>query len=168
VTKIMIILGLALGLAACGQKTAAQDSPQTQKAALDAAASFMAANAKQPGVVTLPDGLQYKVVTLGPAGGPHPKPADEVKVHYEGKLVSGVVFDSSFQRGEPVDFTLGNLIPAWIEALQRMRPGDEWTLYVPPALGYRDRTDVGPIPPNSVLIFRIQLLGVLPHPAANG
>jgi FKBP-type peptidyl-prolyl cis-trans isomerase len=165
-TKFLIVLGLALGLAACGQKTAAQDSPASQKAALDAASSFMATNAKQPGVVTLPDGLQYKVVTSGPAGGPHPKPADEVKVNYEGKLLSGKIFDSSFQRGEPVDFTLGKLIPAWIEALQRMRPGDEWTLYVPPALGYGDR-DLGEIPPNSVLVFRIQLLGVLPHPATD-
>jgi peptidylprolyl isomerase/FKBP-type peptidyl-prolyl cis-trans isomerase FklB len=81
------------------------------------------------------------------------------------------VFDSSFARGEPANFTLGGLIPAWVEAMQRMRPGDEWVLYVPPAQGYGEQgAGDGAIPPNSLLIFRIQLLGVLPHPGgtANG
>ena len=77
--------------------------------------------------------------------------------------MSGKVFDSSFARGEPADFPLAGLIPAWTEALQKMRPGDTWILYVPPSMGYGDKAS-GPIPPNSVLIFRIQLLGVLPHP----
>ena len=75
--------------------------------------------------------------------------------------------DSSFQRGVPASFQLGGLIPAWVEAIQLMRPGDEWVLFVPPAQGYGDQ-DQGEIPPNSVLIFRIQLLGVLQHPAAMG
>ena len=156
-TRLIVALGLALALSACGPKSkAAQDN-------LNAAASFLASNGKQPGVVTLPDGLEYKIVASGAADGPKPKPADEVKVHYEGKLLDGTVFDSSFTRGVPADFTLGNLIPAWVEAIQLMRPGDEWLLYVPPQLGYGEK-GAGPIPPNSVLVFRIKLLGVLPHP----
>jgi peptidylprolyl isomerase/FKBP-type peptidyl-prolyl cis-trans isomerase FklB len=128
----------------------------------DANAAFLAKNAKQPGVVTLPDGLQYKIVTSGPAGGQHPKVTDEVKVNYEGKLLTGEVFDSSFARGQPAAFPLEGLIPGWIEALQLMRPGDEWILWTPPALGYGDEAK-GPIPANSVLQFRIQLLDVLSH-----
>jgi peptidylprolyl isomerase/FKBP-type peptidyl-prolyl cis-trans isomerase FklB len=86
-----------------------------------------------------------------------------VKVNYEGKLINGTVFDSSFQRGEPADLPLQGLIPGWVEALQLMHPGDEWMLYVPPELGYGANSP-DPIPPNSVLVFRIQLLGVLQHP----
>ena len=114
------------------------------------------------GVVTLPDGLQYKIVSSGPASGIHPKPADEVKVNYEGKLLDGTVFDSSFARGVPAAFPLEGLIPGWVEAMQLMRPGDEWILWTPPALGYGDEAK-GPIPANSVLQFRIQLIDVLPH-----
>jgi peptidylprolyl isomerase/FKBP-type peptidyl-prolyl cis-trans isomerase FklB len=156
--RVLTALGLALALAACGAPKAANSGD------LQAANSFMTANAKLPGVVTLPSGLQYKIVTSGPANGPHPRASDEVKVNYEGKLVSGQIFDSSFQRGVPADFPLDGLVQGWVEALQLMRPGDEWILYVPPSLGYGDE-DKGPIPANSALIFRIQLLGVLPHPA---
>jgi peptidylprolyl isomerase/FKBP-type peptidyl-prolyl cis-trans isomerase FklB len=153
----LILLGLTLALVGCNRQGEA-------RANMDAATVFLGQNAKAPGVMTLPSGVEYKVVTSGPATGPHPGLSDEVKVNYEGKLLNGKVFDSSFARGEPANFQLGGLIPAWVEALQRMRPGDEWVLYVPPALGYGERGS-GPIPPNSVLIFRIQLLGVLQHPA---
>jgi len=154
--RLLILVGLSLALAAC-------DNHREARANMDAATVFMGKNAKASGVMTLPSGVQYKIVKTGPADGPHPVASDEVKVNYEGKLLSGKVFDSSFERGEPADFQLGGLIPAWVEALQRMRPGDEWILYVPPEMGYGDK-ESGPIPPNSVLIFRIQLLGVLPHP----
>ncbi|HEX4197047.1 MAG TPA: FKBP-type peptidyl-prolyl cis-trans isomerase [Caulobacteraceae bacterium] len=155
---VPLLLGLALAACHHGDQAAAN---------LKAAQGFLAANGKQPGVVTLPSGLEYKIVRSGPADGPHPHPGDELKVNYEGKLLDGKVFDSSFARGEPADLPLAGLIPGWIEALQLMRPGDEWILYVPPVLGYGDH---GPdaIPPNSLLIFRIQLLGVLQHPAAMG
>jgi FKBP-type peptidyl-prolyl cis-trans isomerase len=156
--KTLIVLGLALALTACAPKHAAGGDASGEKAK-----AFMAANAKQPGVVTLPSGLEYKIVRSGPANGPHPKLSDEVKVNYEGKLVSGEVFDSSFQRGEPAVFPLEGLVQGWVEALQLMRPGDEWILWVPPSLGYGDE-DQGPIPAGSVLIFRIQLLGVMSHP----
>ncbi len=154
--RFLIVAGLTLALAACGNGRQAQ-------ANLSAATAFMTVNAKAPGVLTLPSGVQYKVIATGPADGVRPSPGDEVKVNYEGKLLDGKVFDSSFARGAPADFPLGGLIPAWVEALQRMRPGDEWILYVPPTMGYGDKAS-GPIPPNSLLIFRIQLLGVLPHP----
>jgi peptidylprolyl isomerase/FKBP-type peptidyl-prolyl cis-trans isomerase FklB len=116
-------------------------------------------------VKALPSGLQYKIVRSGPATGMRPQETDEVKVHYEGKFLDGKVFDSSYERGQPAAMPLRALIPAWVEALQLMRPGDEWILYVPPALGYGEEgAGGGAIPPNSVLIFRIELIDVLPGP----
>ena len=122
--------------------------------------AFLAANAKQPGVITTASGLQYKVTTAGDPKGPSPKPGDIIKVHYEGKLLNGEVFDSSFARGHPMIAPLGRLVPAWMEALPMMHVGDEWTLYVPPELGYGPEGQ-GPIPPNAVMVFRIKLLGML-------
>ena len=144
----------SLSLAACGPSKV-----QTQN--LAAAEAFMAKNAKAPGVITLPDGLQYQIVRSGPLTGAKPAPIDEVKVHYEGKLLDGTVFDSSYERGVPASFPLQGLVPAWKEALVKMRPGDQWILYVPPALGY-GAEDKGPIPGNSVMIFKIELIDVLP------
>lgn len=151
----------ALALAAClaAGAASAQTPPSAVTAALQPAADFLAANAKAPGVQTLPSGLQYKVTTAGPAG-PSPKPGDVIKVHYEGKLTNGQVFDSSFERGKPALMPLDSLIPAWMDAIPRMHVGDEWTLYVPPSLGY-GAEGAGPIPPNAVLIFRVKLLGML-------
>jgi peptidylprolyl isomerase/FKBP-type peptidyl-prolyl cis-trans isomerase FklB len=156
-------------LAACDRTPKAPPVPteaEMQKS-LDAAKTFMAENAKQPGVMALPSGVQYKIVKTGAKDGISPKPEDEVRVHYEGKLVNGEIFDSSYKSGQPVVFVLGNLIPAWVEAMQQMKPGDEWELWVPPEQGYGD-SQTGPIPPNSVLIFRIELLGVLPAGGTTG
>jgi peptidylprolyl isomerase/FKBP-type peptidyl-prolyl cis-trans isomerase FklB len=124
-------------------------------------AAFMAKTAKEPGVITLPDGLEYKVLRSGPRTGPSPRSGDEVKVNYEGTLTDGTVCDSSYRTGEPVVFPVGGLIPAWNEALTLMKPGDAWILYVPPALGYGPEGK-GPIPPDSVMVFKLELLGVLP------
>lgn len=121
---------------------------------------FLARNATAPGVKVLPSGLQYKVVRSGDPATGSPKVGDVIKVHYEGALTSGQVFDSTFQRGRPMLMQLANLVPAWMEALPLMHTGDEWILYVPPALGYGDEA-TGPIPANSVLVFRLQLLGWL-------
>ena len=148
------ILTFALSLAAC-----ARSAPTTDASA--AGAAFMAKNAAAAGVRVTPSGLQYRVLHSGPAAGVPPKLADEVKVNYEGKLLDGEVFDSSFQRGRPAVMGLRGLIPGWTEALQLMRPGDEWMLYVPAALAYGDR-DAGPIPPGSVLVFKIDLIDVMP------
>ena len=123
--------------------------------------AFMAQNALSDGVQTLPSGVQYKIMRSGPAAGVRPTPQDMVTVNYEGKLLTGVVFDSSYTSGKPITFTLGDLIPGWIDALQQMRVGDEWTIWVPPSLGYGAR-QAGPIPPNSVLVFKLELLGIGP------
>jgi peptidylprolyl isomerase/FKBP-type peptidyl-prolyl cis-trans isomerase FklB len=159
---VAIALAFVVGLsvAACHAGDPAADN-------LKAAQGFLILNGKQPDVITLPSGLEYKVVHSGPVEGAHPGPGDEMKVNYEGKLLNGMVFDSSFARGEPADLPLDGLVPGWMQALPMMRPGDEWILYVPPALGYGEHGAAG-IPPNSLLIFRIQLLGVLQHPAAMG
>ena len=158
-----LVLALALVmLTACGPSKKATDN-------LAAAKTFLATNAKAAGVVTLPSGLQYKIVQSGPAGGLKPHKGDEVKVHYEGKLLDGKVFDSSYERGAPAAMPIDALIPAWIEALQLMRPGDVWMLYVPPELGYGEEgAGGGEIPGNSVLIFKIELIGVLPGPGSVG
>ena len=148
---------LALALAACHRPPPA--------AAPDAGAAFLAKNAHADGVHVTPSGLQYRILRSGPADGRRPLPADEVKVNYEGKLLDGEVFDSSYQRGTPVVMTVRDLVPGWVEALQLMRPGDEWLLYVPPSLGYGDH-GAGPIPPNSVLVFRLELIAIAPDPGA--
>ena len=142
---------LLVSASACAQP-ASSSAPQS-------ATAFLAQNALQPGVKTLPSGVQYKIVKSGPETGPHPTPDDLVKVNYEGSLVTGEVFDSSYKRGKPVTFTLSKLIPGWIDALQQMRPGDQWVLYVPPSMGYGNEQS-GPIPPNSVLVFKLELLAV--------
>ncbi len=146
---ILAAAALSFGTTACAQPATATQNP----------VAFMAENALAEGVHVLPSGVQYKIVTSGPANGPHPTPDDVVKVNYEGKLLNGRVFDSSFATNKPVVFVLKNLIPGWVDAVPLMRPGDEWILYIPPARGYGD-SDTGPIPPNSVLIFRLQLMAV--------
>ncbi len=149
-------------LAALLLATAAQAAdPATSSPAAQAAASYMAGVSKQSGVVVTGSGLAYKVLHPGPAAGAHPRLGDQVRVSYEGRLVNGTVFDSSDSAGGPVVLTVGQLVPGWDEALQLMRPGDEWTLYVPPSLGYGDRTS-GPIPADSVMVFHLQLLSTVP------
>ncbi|MDQ0465453.1 peptidylprolyl isomerase/FKBP-type peptidyl-prolyl cis-trans isomerase FklB [Caulobacter ginsengisoli] len=159
--RLLLALAAVLALVACkpGPKAAA---PMDAAASAAAAKAFMDSNGKKPGVVTLPSGVQYKVVHSGPAGGVHPGLNDEVKVHYELKLLNGEVIDSSFERGAPEVMDLRSLVGAWKLTLPEMRPGDEWTIWAPPALGYGDE-DKGPIPANSVLEFRVQLIDVLPE-----
>ena len=145
-------------MAGCGQP-----APVDPNAGKAEAVAFMARNAKEEGLQTLPSGLQYKVVQTGPAGGVSPDRNDLVKVDYEGKLVDNSVFDSSFARGAPAVFTPEEVVKGWTEALQKMRVGDEWLLYVPPELGYGERSSPK-IPANSVLIFRLKLLDVAKVP----
>ena len=163
--RVLMISLAALSLAACQPKSpAAADAQGPVVDQSSAAKAFMAKNAKEPGVITLPDGLQYKIVHSGPATGLKPHINDEVKVNYEGKLIDGTVFGPLFYaRGQPAAMPLKNLVKAWQEALQLMRPGDEWTLYVPPELGYGPEGQ-GPIPPGAALIFRIELIDSLPGP----
>ena len=125
-------------------------------------AAYLAENAKKTGVVSLP-ALQYEILRSGPVDGVSPKLSDDVTVHYEGKLVDGTVFDSSFAKGEPVTFPLRPLIPGWGIALRLMRPGDEWLISVPSEMAY-GAAGVGPIPRHATLIFRIQLISHKPTP----
>jgi FKBP-type peptidyl-prolyl cis-trans isomerase FklB len=120
--------------------------------------AFLAANAKKEGVKTLPSGLQYKVLKSG--SGKTPKATDTVKTHYHGTLIDGTVFDSSVERGEPVEFPVNGVIPGWTEALQLMKEGDKWQLFVPAKLAYGERGAGGKIGPNSTLIFEVELLSI--------
>jgi len=122
-----------------------------------AAAELIAKNKTRPGVTTTASGLQYEVLTKGI--GAKPKPTDTVEVHYHGTLVDGTVFDSSVERGQPVQFQVTGVIPGWIEALQLMSVGDKWKLYIPSSLAYGPRGQ-GKIPPNSLLIFEVQLISI--------
>lgn len=120
--------------------------------------AFLAKNAERPGVITLPSGLQYEVVTEGT--GPTPKSTDKVKVHYTGKLINGSVFDSSVERGEPIVFPVTGVIAGWVEALQLMKVGSKWKLYIPQNLAYGERGAGAQIGPYSTLIFDVELLGI--------
>ena len=157
-------LTAALLLAACGGE--AGEAPGDD-ARIAEAAAFMAENADADGVVTLESGLQYKVLNAAPDGAPRPDGNDLVRVHYEGSLTDGTVFDSSFERGSPYVTTPEQVVPGWTEALQRMKVGDEWLLYVPPELGYGAQQS-GRIPPHSVLVFRLQLLDMAAAPGGGG
>ncbi len=118
--------------------------------------AYLKTSARLPGTVVMP-GVQYRVLKSGPATGVHPKLSDDVTVHYEGRLVNGEVFDSSFKRGAPSTFPLKKLIPGWEVAVRMMRPGDEWEIVIPSDMAYGSLVR-GPIPANSTLIFRIQLI----------
>ncbi len=134
---------------------------QTQVAAVRTEdMKYLAANGKKPGVVTTGSGLQYSVIRQG--SGPKPGRTDMVLVHYEGKLVDGTVFDSSYSRGQPAAFPLDQVIPAWTEGVQLMPVGSKYHFVVPPALGYGARGAGGVIPPGAVLEFDVELLAVKP------
>ena len=122
---------------------------------------FLARNAAAKRVVTTPSGLQYFVVKSGPDDGRSPVDGDTVTFDYEGKLVTGETFDSSYADGKPLTGKVGRFVPGFDEALKLMRPGDEWVVWIPPALGYGERS-VGTIPPNSVLRFKLALHNVTP------
>ena len=124
--------------------------------------SAASVEARAGATVVLP-GLQYQVVRSGPSDGEHPRMSGTVTVHYEGKLPNGEIFDSSFQRGTPATFKGREVIPGWQVALRLMRPGDEWIVTIPPELAYGAK-GAGPIPPNSPLIFRMQLISATPPP----
>lgn len=128
---------------------------EKSKATIEAGDKFRANYEKKAGVKKTSSGLLYKIEKAGE--GASPKPTDTVKVHYKGTLTDGTVFDSSYERKEPIEFQLNQLIPAWIEAIPMMKKGGKMEIVVPPKLGYGDR-DAGKIPANSTLIFEIELL----------
>ena len=125
---------------------------------------FLTRNGTAPGVVTTASGLQYFILKSGPVTGPHPAASDTVNFDYEGTLTTGEKFDSSFDRGQPLVGAANGFVPGFTEALVLMRPGDEWVVWIPPALGYGAEAS-GPIPANSVLRFRLALHSVTPAAA---
>ena len=135
-----------------------QQYTQASTTNLQAGNDFLAKNAKLPGVVTTASGLQYQVVT--PGTGASPTANDTVTVNYEGKLIDGTVFDSSYKRGQPATFKVGDVIPGWQEALQLMKPGATYMLYIPAKLAYGAQGSMGAIGPNETLIFKVNLISV--------
>ena len=142
------------------QLIAKQQAKQQADATVNAKAgdTFLAANAKKEGVKTTASGLQYKVLKTG--AGKTPGPKDTVKVHYQGTLPDGTVFDSSIARGEPVTFQVDGVIPGWTEALQLMKEGDKYQLVIPPKLAYGASGAGDKIGPNQVLIFEVELIDI--------
>jgi FKBP-type peptidyl-prolyl cis-trans isomerase FklB len=120
--------------------------------------AFLAANAGKEGVVRLPSGLQYKILT--PGTGPKPSATDSVVCNYRGTLIDGTEFDSSYKRGQPATFGVGRVIKGWTEALQLMSVGSKWQLFVPAQLAYGDRGAGADIGPNATLIFEVELLSI--------
>jgi FKBP-type peptidyl-prolyl cis-trans isomerase FklB len=120
---------------------------------------FLEENKQKKGVVTLPSGLQYRIITEG--DGPLPKATDTVECHYKGSLIDGTLFDSSYQRGKPATFQVGGVIQGWIEALQMMKVGSKWELTIPPDLAYGDRGAGALIKPGATLVFEVEVLGIV-------
>jgi FKBP-type peptidyl-prolyl cis-trans isomerase FklB len=133
---------------------------KNEKAAanLKAGEDFLQANAKKPGITSLPSGLQYEVMTEGT--GAKPLATNKVTCHYHGTLIDGTIFDSSVQRGQPATFPLNMVIKGWTEGLQLMPQGSKWRFFIPPHLGYGDRQVSAQIGPNSTLVFEVELLGI--------
>jgi FKBP-type peptidyl-prolyl cis-trans isomerase len=127
----------------------------------DKGAKFLSSNKKRKGVKALDSGLQYEVISSG-KGNKNPKETDEVEVHYHGTLITGEVFDSSIDRGEPAKFRLNGVIKGWTEALQLMKVGDKWKLYIPSDLAYGENGS-NTIGPNETLVFEVELLGIIPN-----
>lgn len=139
------------------QRAAAEELGKANAAAGEA---FLAENGKRVEVKTTPSGLQYEVLTEG--DGPRPEANDQVEVHYTGKLIDGTVFDSSVDRGMPATFGVTQVIPGWVEALQLMKAGSKWRLFIPSNLAYGSNGAPGsPIGPNATLIFDVELLKVI-------
>lgn len=120
--------------------------------------AFLADNAKKAGVTTTPSGLQYRVITQGT--GSKPLATDKVKVHYKGTLIDGTEFDSSYKRGEPIEFPLNGVIKGWTEGVQLMSVGSKYEFFIPSELAYGDREVGGVIPAGSTLVFEVELLGI--------
>jgi len=123
-----------------------------------ASKNFLEKNKKMDGVRTTDSGLQYKIIKEG--NGPSPKKTDIVTVHYRGTLIDGTEFDSSYARKQPAEFGVTQVIPGWTEALQIMKVGSKWELFIPAELAYGERSPSPAIPPNSLLIFDVELLGI--------
>jgi FKBP-type peptidyl-prolyl cis-trans isomerase len=146
---------LALCLVGCSKPT----ETATEKPADKPAPGAKADSGQKDEMITTPSGLKYQVLKHG-TGTVSPKATDTVKVHYHGTLLDGTVFDSSVQRGEPISFPLNGVIPGWTEGLQLMKAGDKFKFVIPPNLAYGANSPSPKIPPNSTLVFEVELLGI--------
>ena len=156
--SLISVNALAEAASAANQPTeGAPAMSQDQKNKMQGEA-FLAENKKKPGVVTLPSGLQYQVVVAGK--GEKPADQDMVTVNYEGKLIDGTVFDSSYKRGEPATFPVSGVIPGWVEALKLMNAGSTWMLFIPAELAYCEMGAPPAIGPNETLIFKVDLIEI--------
>jgi FKBP-type peptidyl-prolyl cis-trans isomerase len=160
--RIVLLLMLTIVAGCSGEGAPAQriefkkeESTMSNK---EAAIAFLEANRSEDGITETASGLQYKVISSG--SGDSPALTDTVSAHYAGRLLDGTEFDSSYARGEPLTIPVGAVIKGWTEALTMMKVGDKWTLYIPPELGYGERGAGGTIPPNSALIFDVELIEI--------
>ncbi len=142
------------------QQQMAEQQQSALAASTAASVDFLNANSAKEGVVTLESGLQYMVLESGPEGSASPTVSDSVLAHYHGTLIDGTVFDSSVDRGEPAQFGLSQVISGWTEGLQLMSVGDKWRLFIPAAMAYGEASPTPAIPPNSALIFDVELLEI--------
>lgn len=140
------------------QKRAEERMAAMNEESAKAGKKFLEENGKREGVVTTESGLQYEV--LKKAEGDQPKATDVVSVHYEGKLTDGSVFDSSIERGSPIELPVSGVIPGWVEGLQLMHVGEKYKLYIPSELAYGEQSPTPAIPANSVLVFELELLEI--------
>jgi FKBP-type peptidyl-prolyl cis-trans isomerase FklB len=158
-TSRLTIEELTAAIGLFQQRMVARQNAEME-AARSASEQFLATNAAKEGVVTTTSGLQYLVLSSGDAAGVSPTVSNAVLAHYHGTFVDGSVFDSSIERGEPAQFGLSQVIPGWTEALQLMKPGDKWRLFIPSSLAYGEAGSPPVIPPFSALIFDVELLEV--------
>jgi FKBP-type peptidyl-prolyl cis-trans isomerase FklB len=157
---LTLALSSALLLAACSSSESKKE-PAPAKPIVTSATKAPTAAADGSRAMTTASGLRYKVLASGPAGGVSPTVADTVVVHYRGTLVDGTEFDSSYSRGQPATFGVGQVIRGWTEALQLMKPGDKWLIHIPYNLAYGMQGSPPKIPPFADLVFQVELLQVL-------
>ena len=157
----LVIVSCALcyvNISAADNTTSQSSTPTKQVKTTMQNETFLAENKTKPGVVTLPDGLQYKILVEG--NGKQPKDTDTVTVNYAGTLIDGTEFDSSYKRGKPTSFPVNGVIRGWTEALKLMKVGSTWELYIPAELAYGAEGVPPVIGPNQTLIFKVELLSV--------
>ena len=154
--KLIVVLTALMGLGACSQPEEPAEQPGER---VDPGTAYLLANAQQPNVKVTPSGLQFEILKSGE--GKSPGLTSRVVTHYEGSFIDGRVFDSSLDRGQPTEFPVNGVIAGWTEALQMMKEGDKWRLVIPSGLAYGERgTGGGQIPPDSVLVFEVELIRV--------
>ncbi len=156
----VIAMTLAFSFVSCAavKKEVQKEEMSVEEQNLNEGKAFLAENKKKAGVTTTSSGLQYEVLTQG--NGPKPTASDSVKVHYEGTLINGTVFDSSYKRGQSISFPLNGVIRGWTEGVQLMNVGSKFRFYIPSDLAYGVRGAGRDIGPNSTLIFDVELLGI--------